>query len=194
MGYKINGVEVLSDSYGLSNIAVVPTSVHDQRRWNNGSSYQRSSASWTAGTVNLNTQNVQPTTNDFSEALLKMTCNSIASGTQSWTGNITLQFSNAGTATSRAYTMDDSAVNIGINSFVFVYIKAGGGNNSPTRPQFYLSSYQSVGTRNVESNKVSKYKRIFVNESVDLTSDDIIISWPGSTASSMSWIHEMWWR
>ena len=186
MALLVNNLSIISDLRLLDNITADNTSIHAIDRWTAGTNYSRGSISgWSAGTTNLRTETVQPTTNDFSEAILYLNCDLITSGAQTLSG-LQLQF-----GTSRNYTLMYSH-SIGIGSKIIIYIKAGRGSAGTTLPQLYLESYRSVSPTAIS--QMTSQTDLFIDSTFDFDTDDMVITWGSTTASGLSWNSRMWWR
>ena len=194
MAYLINNSSIISDTRKLQNLATtdpVP-SIWDLDGWSKGTDYSRGGfSSWSAGTENLSTQSVQPTTNDFSEAVLRLNCDLISSGTQTWTGIVSLKFQNQ--FQSQTFTLVPSGTPISSGSRIYVYMAASDGRYSATPYlicQSFIPDEDTGGNANEEQ---SPYNQ-FTVELFDFTTYGLEISWPTASTTTMSWDAQMFWK
>lgn len=191
------------------------TDIHNMNNWSTGSEVSHGGAgSWSAVTHNLRTSSVQPTTDDWAEAIVHIYCDYMQLGAFSWTGSTTMEF---GTASKNNITIDDAAVNVKVNSRIIVYIQniataytsannrpaviiqswqtfdAGGSFmttwNNPARMGVYNSSGGSSG--NSQSAYSTKH---ILDPSFRWTTDTVKLNLPTMNTTNARWKTKMWWR
>ena len=214
MAFKIGTTAVIDDTRKLTNLASSNTAIHDMDSWTKGSQATRGgSGSWGAGTQNLRTLGVQPTTNHFAEAILVLDCYLCTTSPPNWSGSIKLQLGN-----SRNMIIDDAAVKIKINSRVMVYFKNTGVGNTKTTaatyPQTFLESWQTYdadtnsggtwiypkrgapyGNQNsgFGSRMLTPLNSLLLGN-FDYSTGTITLTWPAATTTTLGWRTNMFWR
>jgi len=212
-GWRARGRPTTTTYSGPSNGGF--TDIHNMSNWSTGSEVSHGGAgSWSAVQHNLRTSYVQPTTDDWAEAIVHIYCDYMQLGAFSWTGSITMEF---GTTSVNNITIDDAAVNIKINSKVIVYIQniptsyttsnnrpavviqswqgfdAGGSFmstwNNPARMGVYNSSNGAAG--NASSAYSTKH---MIDPSFRWTTDTVKLNLPTMNTTNARWKTKMWWR
>lgn len=195
MSFLINNTYVIQNAtLRLQNLATtdpVLPSIFDLSGWNAGTLYSRGgSSSWSSGTENLSTQSVQPTTNDFSEAVLRLNCDLIASGDQLWEGFVTLRF--VGASNAALFILVPFYEPISIGNEILVHIISSRSESSPLT-QYRCESFLTKESGGAAT-EVLKFYAEFSIDGFDFTSHDLEISWPSATTTTMSWNAQMFWK
>lgn len=200
MAFLINNTSVIQGGgqypleNRLQNLAstnpVLP-SIFDLSGWNAGTMYSRGgSGSWSSGTENLRTRSVQPTTNDFSEAVLRLNCDLISSGDQDWQGFVTLKFQGASNAA--IFTLVAFGEPVSIGSSIYVHIISSRFESS-TLTQYRCESFLTQESGGNATEVLKPYANFSI-QGFDFTSHDLEISWPSATTTTMSWNAQMFWK
>lgn len=178
----------------LQNLATtdpVLPSIFDLSGWNAGTLYSRGgSGSWSSGTENLRTRSVQPTTNDFSEAVLRLNCDLISSGDQTWSGFVTLKF--VGASNTGLFNLMAFFGKISIGSVIYVHILSSRFESS-TLTQYRCESFDTQESGGNSTEVLQPYAD-FLIDGFDFTSHDLEISWPNASTTTMSWNAQMFWK
>ena len=212
MAFKIGTTAVIDDTRKLANLASSNTAIHDMDSWTKGSQATRGGfGSWGAGSQNLSSLGVQPTTNHFAEAILVLDCYLCTTSPPNWTGSITMNFGN-----SRSYVIDDAAVKIKRSSRVMAHLQNTGVGSTKTTattyPHIFLESWQtydadtSSGGTWINPKRGAPYgnqtsgfgtRKLKIRAGAtdfDYTTDTITLNWPAATTTTLGWRTNMFWR
>jgi hypothetical protein len=180
---------IINGSRSLLNVDDV-SSVNSHRNWSTGSTYSLG-PTWGPffdTTVNLRTQNVQPTTNDFSDAWFEFKCTALSGGSgQNWSNNIEYRFGSSHQWLWLAFTSNPP---ISLNQKLLIHVRTTESNiSNPNndRKSLIRAYYTDPNVEDIMSS-VS-----LAGQHMDYTTDDVEIRWRGGP-STMTWTHRCFWR
>ena len=182
MALKIYGKDVISNARVLTAKNVDKINSHET--WSYVGSYTKGPTwdSFSSVDVNLSTQNVQPTTVNFSDAWFEFKC--IAHGgasNQTFNANVEYRFGSTG----QWFRLIQSTSGIKVGFKAVLHVRTF--DNTTSGPQSRITPYTT--DPNVSDTLTNQIMAV-----EDYNGTDIEIRWPPFGNASLTFLHSCWWR